>query len=115
MSQYAYVIIGRAEKMFNYFISKYKPNNIEHIVMLVNLLAAYIKDQVLNIQIGQNQDMCGLITLKIQYYQDIRLKKHRLVEKGLGTEDQTKDEIMTNAGYLKIYNNRNYKFEWRYK
>jgi hypothetical protein len=40
-------------------------------------------------------------------------QKHVLVEKGLGTEDQTEIEIMHDLGYVKIYDCGNIRFEWR--
>ena len=43
---------------------------------------------------------------KLTRYQTM---KHKLVEQGLGTEEQTEDEIMYNLGYYKVYNSGNIK------
>jgi hypothetical protein len=39
-------------------------------------------------------------------------QKHKLVEQGLGTENQTEEEIMLSLGYLKICDSGNIKLEW---
>ena len=39
--------------------------------------------------------------------------KKDLVEKGLGTEDQTEDEIMYGLGYYKVYNAGNLNYMWK--
>lgn len=39
-----------------------------------------------------------------------KTQKSKLIEKGLGTEEQTEDEIMKNLGYMKIYDCGNIKF-----
>ena len=42
-------------------------------------------------------------------------QKSKLVGIGLGTNEQTEDDIMSNAGYIKIYNSGNIKFIWKNK
>ena len=39
-------------------------------------------------------------------------QKKKLVEAGLGTEDQTEDEIMYKLGFYKVYNCGNIKYIW---
>ena len=39
-------------------------------------------------------------------------QKHKLLEQGLGTSEQTEDEIMYGAGYIKVYDCGNLKLEW---
>ena len=39
-------------------------------------------------------------------------QKHILLEKGIGTEDQTEDEILHSMGYYKVYNSGNLRLYW---
>ena len=39
-------------------------------------------------------------------------QKHKLIEAGLGTEEQTEDDIMYKLGFYKIYNCGNIKYLW---
>lgn len=39
-------------------------------------------------------------------------QKQRLIKMGLGTENQTEDDIMSNLGYLKVYDSGNIVFIW---
>ena len=39
-----------------------------------------------------------------------KTQKHKLIEKGLGTEEQTENEIMEAAGYIKVYDCGNAKY-----
>ena len=41
--------------------------------------------------------------------------KHKLIEDGLGNENQTEDEIMENLGFLKIYDSGNLRLSWHNK
>ena len=39
-------------------------------------------------------------------------QKHKLIEHGLGKEDQTEDEIMGELGFYKIYDSGNLRLAW---
>lgn len=40
-------------------------------------------------------------------------QKSKLIKSGIGTEEQTEDEIMSNIGYLKVYDCGNKVFVWK--
>ena len=42
-------------------------------------------------------------------------QKHLLLSQGLGTKDDTEDEIMMSLNYFKIYDSGNLKFIWTRK
>ena len=46
------------------------------------------------------------------YLTRYQTQKHKLVREGLGTSEQTEDEIMRQLGYLRIYDSGNLKMEW---
>lgn len=107
------VIIGGAEKMFKYFIDNYNPTSIVSYCDAGKFTGAiYSKlgfDYV-------NWTEPGYVWVKYSgniVMSRYQTQKYKLIEKGLGTKEQTEDEIMTDAGFLKIYNCGNYKFEWR--
>jgi hypothetical protein len=39
-------------------------------------------------------------------------QKQRLIDEGLGTEDQTEDNIMSMLNFLKVYDSGNIRLEW---
>ena len=41
-----------------------------------------------------------------------KCQKHRLIEKGWGTKEQTEDQIMTNHMYNKVYGSGNIMLDW---
>ena len=47
-----------------------------------------------------------------QVFTRYQTQKHKLIEKGWGNNNQTEDEIMTEKGYLKIYDSGNLKLEY---
>lgn len=106
------IIIGGTEKLFKYFITKYNPISIisycdiakfsgEVYVKLGFKLVEITKPNYKWVDINTN---CVMSRYQTQ--------KHRLIEAGLGTEDQTEAEIMHNLGYVRIYDCGNYRFIW---
>ncbi|MBR1454666.1 MAG: hypothetical protein IJ593_08520 [Lachnospiraceae bacterium] len=109
-----YYITGGSERLFNYFVKKYNPSSV---VSYCNL-SKFRGD----IYFKLGFKFCGWGTVEPNYVwcdgygNDVLTRyqtmKHLLVEKGLGTDDQTEDEIMESLGYLKIYDCGNLKFVW---
>lgn len=105
-------VVGGAQKLFKYFISKYHPTSIISYCD-ISKFSGKIYDKLGFHKVGETEP--GYVWVKyttndvLSRYQT---QKHKLVEKGLGTDEQTEDEIMSSLGYLKIYNCGNYKFEW---
>lgn len=106
------LVIGGAEKMFKYFIKEYCPSSIvsycdvskfngEVYIKLGFTLKEITHPNYRWVDINTN---CSMPRYKTQ--------KHRLVEQGLGTEDQTEAEIMHNLGYVRVYDCGNFRFIW---
>lgn len=109
-----YTVIGGTEKLFSYFLNKYSPKSIISYCELTK----FTGNTYLNLGFKTN---AAWITKPNYVWVNTRLgevltryqtQKHKLVELGLGTNDETEDSIMSNNGYIKIYNSGNIKFIW---
>lgn len=106
-------VIGGSEKLFKHFINKYNPISV---ISYCNL--AKFNGRVYS-KLGFN---CTEIT-KPNYVwinhktgdvlKRYQTQKHKLVENGLGREDQTEDEIMKDLDFYKIYDSGNAVFVWK--
>lgn len=109
-----YIIRGGTEKMFKYFLNTYNPKSI---ITYVNL--AKFTGEVYR-RIGFNDIPNGITNPNYVWVNPktnevltrYQTQKHRLVENGLGTDDQTENDIMEDLGYLKIYDSGNIKLEY---
>ena len=106
-------VIGGSEKLFKYFKLKYKPDSIVTYCDISKFTGnVYInlgfKTEVL---LEPNYVWINPITNdKMTRYQTM---KHKIIEKNLGKQEQTEDEIMEALGYLKIYDCGNIKLVWK--
>ena len=107
-------VIGGSEKMVKYFIRRYKPQSI----ISYCDIAKFTGSTYTKMGFTTSEDMItepNYIWINISKKDVLsryQTQKHKLLEKGLGTPDQTEDEIMSNLGYLKIYDSGNLKFCW---
>lgn len=110
-----YKVTGGTEKMFNYFVSNYKPESI----VTYSDISKFTGNVYLRLGFKPIDPM---ITEPNYIWIDSKLEniltryetmKHKLVNSGLGTEEQTEDEIMESHGYMKIYDCGNIKLDWR--
>ena len=104
-------VIGGASKLFKQFIAKHQPNKI---VSFAN--RCWSNGELYRIlgfvDITKNDYNTGFWFVKNQKrYHRSTFTKSNLVAAGYNPIT-TADEIMKSAGYLKIYNCGNYKFEW---
>ncbi len=109
------IIAGGAEKMFKYFVREYNPNEIISYCDISKFLGnVYTRlgfktttsDITQPSYVWQHTNK----NITLSRYQTT---KQKLIEKGLGDESQTEDEIMESNGFLKIYGCGNLKFTWR--
>lgn len=105
-------IVGGAQKLFKYFLNNCNPSSIITYSDLSKFTGnIYLKlgFKVLGITspnyIWISSDMKNILSR----YQT---QKHKLLEKGLGTQEQTEDDIMYNLNYFKVYDSGNIKLEW---
>lgn len=111
-NSYSKVVIGGLEKMFEYFLNRYNPTSI----LTYSDISKFTGNSYLKIGF---KPIC--ITEPSYVWVDTKSKnvipryqtqKQKLIKAGLGTEEQTEDEIMSNSCYLKIYNSGNIKLGW---
>lgn len=108
-----YQVIGGSERMFKHFISEYKPKSIISYCDLSKFNGKVYQYLGFNTTLNSITEpsyvwVCGDVCLS--RYQT---QKHKLIEQGLGTEDETENEIMEDNDYIKIYDCGNLKFEWK--
>lgn len=108
-----YNIVGGAEKLFSYFLNKYNPTSIVTYSDLSKFKGSVYPRIGFTIKGITDPNYKWVDCNTNEALSRYQTMKHRLVEKGLGTEDQTEDEIMKNLGYVKIYDSGNMKFSYR--
>lgn len=106
-------VVGGASKLFKHFVKSYKPTSI----------VTYCDFSKFN---GNVYEQLGMIfedytapgykyinhaTLKSM--SRLKCTKAKLIEKGWGTEDQTEEQIMTEKGYMKVYDCGNKRYVYR--
>ena len=105
-------VVGGSEKLFTYFKNSYKPSSI---VTYCNISKFGGK-----VYTSLGFKLCGItetnyVWTKNKFNETLtryQTQKHKLVEQGLGTEEQTEDEIMKQLGYIKVYDSGNIILEW---
>lgn len=105
-------VVGGSEKLFTYFKNSYKPSSI---VTYCNISKFGGK-----VYTSLGFKLCGItepnyVWTKNKFNETLtryQTQKHKLVEQGLGTEEQTEDEIMKSLGYIKVYDSGNIILEW---
>ena len=108
------MVVGGAEKLFSNFISNITPKSIITYTDLSKFTGNVYK------RLGFKVCKDGITKPNYKWVNPgknsvlsrYQTQKHILIEDGLGTEDQTEDEIMKSLGYYKIYDSGNLKLEW---
>ena len=108
------IVIGGSERLLSHFKEKFNP---ESIITYCNIAKfngnSYLK---LGFKLDSISDpnynwVEPIKNITLPRYKTM---KHKLLEKGLGTPDQTENEIMESLGYVKIYDCGNFRFTWRH-
>ncbi len=107
-----YIVIGGTEKLFKHFISTYNPKSIVTYCDISKFTGkSYLR-------LGFNP--IELTTPNYKWINEIdhsvltryQTTKRKLIDAGLGTEDETEAEIMHRLGYYRVYDCGNIKFIW---
>lgn len=110
-----YGIIGGAEKMFKYFIEKYKPSSVLTYCSLAKFTGAVYNRLGFSI-VKRNPitepNYVWVDAHSVEVLSRYKTIKKDLVGKGFGTEEMTEDEIMMSRNFLKIYDSGNIKYEY---
>lgn len=104
--------IGGTEKLFKYFINNYNPSSIISYCDITKFTGevysklGFVKDKVTQ----PNYVWCD--TKGENILTRYQTQKQKLLKLGLGTNEQTEDEIMYSMNFLKIYDSGNKVFTW---
>lgn len=106
------VITGGSERLFKYFIDKYKPDSIISYCDISKFNGSVYR------KLGFNR--CGITRPSYVWYNPntkttlsrYQTIKSKLVERGLGTDDMSEIEIMHSMGFVRIFDCGNIKFVW---
>ena len=107
------VVTGGSERLLSYFKERFNPKSIVTYCNIAKFNGnSYTKlgfklDSVSEPNYNWVQPIKNIVLPRYQ------TMKHKLIEKNLGTPDQTESEIMESLGYLKIYDCGNLRFVWR--
>lgn len=108
------MIVGGAERLFKAFINNNSPISIQTYAALDKFFGdVYLR---LGFNLTGKVTEPGYTWVEDNTYKTLsryQTMKKDLVVKGLGTEDQTEDEIMYSLGYYKIYNAGNLNYIWK--
>ena len=110
-----YAVVGGIERLFNKFLLKYKPNSIITYSDISKFTGnCYSKIGFKPIQPNPitEPNYVWVSADKTKILTRYQTQKHKLIEAGLGTEDETEDEIMMSLNYLKIYDSGNLRLEY---
>lgn len=107
-------VIGGLEKMFKYFTDNFEPYSI---ITYCNI-AKFNGNSYLKLGFITDKDSItppNYVWINI-YNNDVKTRyqtqKHKLIEQGLGTEEQTETEIMQSLNYYRVYDSGNIKLYW---
>lgn len=109
-------IVGGAEKLFSAFINENNPQSVQTYASLDKFDGSVYSR--LGFTKTSKPTAPGYVWVQDNTYKTLtryQTMKKDLVEKGLGTEDQTEDEIMYGLGYYKVYNAGNLNYMWANK
>ena len=108
-------VLGGTEKLFNYFINKYKVNSIGTYADL-NKFTGTVYTR-LGFEDNGVSDPGYMWVSKEgdEVLPRYKTQKHKLLKLGLGGYGRTEDEIMKTIGYYKIYNSGNLRYTWNKK
>lgn len=108
------IIIGGAEKLFNYFIKRYNPESIISYCDISKFKGrVYTRLGFKPLKKAISEPNYVWVTTQnnivLTRYQT---QKHKLIKAGLGNENQTEDEIMQEIGFYKVYDSGNLRLAW---
>lgn len=106
-------VIGGAQKIFSYFVNRYNVTSVitySDISKFTGNIYTKLGFEVVKITSPNYVWISYDDNSILSRYQT---QKYKLIKKGLGTQEQTEDEIMSSLNFLKIYDSGNIKLEWR--
>lgn len=106
-------VIGGTEKLFKYFIDKYNPTSVISYCNISKFDGSTYQNIGFTLDHISVPGYVWVDTSTNTVLSRYQTQKSKLIKSGIGTEEQTEDEIMSNIGYLKVYDCGNKVFVWK--
>lgn len=103
-------VTGGSAKLFNYFLDKYNPASIISYCDISKFNGTVYKKLGFSLSHISDPSYIWYNLSNKDVVTRYQAQKHKLIAAGLGTEDETEDDIMHNLGYYKVYNSGNKVF-----
>jgi hypothetical protein len=109
-------VSGGAEKLFHYFVTKYKPQSIityTDISKFTGNVYTRLGFKLIQPDFITEPNYKWASAANDLVLSRYETQKHKLIKMGLGTEDQTETEIMKSNNFLRVYDCGNMRLEWK--
>lgn len=108
-------IVGGAQKMFKHFLDVYKPKQILTYSDISKFTGGVYKQMGMRAVQDNYMTVPNYVWVRTQdssFLNRYQTTKQKLIDNGLGSDDQTENDIMTWSGYVKVYDCGQLKYEY---
>lgn len=108
-------VIGGTEKIFSEFIKRYNPTSVVCYSDISKFTGSIYKKLGFNTSVSNitKPNYIWTIPGSAKVFTRYQTQKAQLLKDGFGVYGDTEDEIMSNMGFVKIYDCGSLRFEWR--
>lgn len=106
-------IVGGAEKMFKHFTRKYNPDSVLSYCDMPKFTGNVYNRLGFKVDKLTDPNYVWVDTIHNEVLPRYKTQKQKLIEMGIGSEEETEDEIMENLGFYKVYDCGNMRFKWK--
>lgn len=110
-------VVGGAQKMFKHFLNTYKPKQILTYSDISKFTGGVYKQMGMRVIQDNPMTVPNYVWVRPQdssFLSRYQTTKQKLIDSGLGSDDQTENDIMTWSGYVKVYDCGQLKYEYIY-
>lgn len=108
-------IVGGAQKMFKHFLDMCKPKQILTYSDISKFTGGVYKQMGMKLVQDNSMTVPNYVWVRPQdssFLNRYQTTKQKLVDSGIGSDDQTENDIMTWSGYVKVYDCGQLKYEY---
>ena len=108
-------VVGGAQKMFKHFLNMYKPKQILTYSDISKFTGGVYKQMGMRAVQDNSMTVPNYVWVRPQdssFLNRYQTTKQKLIDSGLGSDDQTEDDIMTWSSYVKVYDCGQLKYEY---
>lgn len=108
-------VVGGAQKMFKHFLDMCKPKQILTYSDISKFTGGVYKQMGMKIVQDNSMTVPNYVWVRPQdssFLNRYQTTKQKLIDNGLGSDDQTENDIMTWSGYVKVYDCGQLKYEY---